>query len=128
MNTMSNNQTDELMVAVNNLPVITKRIIIMIASLAKKINNAPILEPYIRQLLVLLSNIFNIKGNSILRQLKPKFEEILVVYVFYIDEILLETIDLTAYQEKHDMLLYLNQIVKRCVQNESAYEFYSTFS
>jgi hypothetical protein len=125
---MSNNQTDELMVAVNNLPVITKRIIIMIASLAKKINNAPILEPYVRELLVLLSNIFNIKENSILRQLKPKFEEILVVYVFYIDEILLETIDLTAYQENHDMLLYLNQIVKRCVQNKSAYEFYSTFS
>jgi hypothetical protein len=128
MDNMSNEQSDALMVAVNSLPILTKRIIKIISALANKINNHPALEPYIRPLLVLLSNIMNIKGNAVLRQLKPKFEEKLVGYIFYMDEILLDTIDIPAYQEKHDMLVHLNQIVKRCVQNESANEFYSTFS
>jgi hypothetical protein len=128
MDNMSNEQSDALMVAVNSLPILTKRIIKIISALANKINNHPALEPYIRPLLVLLSNIMNIKGNSVLQELKPKFEEKLVGYIFYMDEILLDTIDIPAYQEKHDMLVHLNQIVKRCVQNESANEFYSTFS
>ena len=128
MDRMTNAESDVLMMAVNSLPVLTKRIIKLISGLANKINNHPLLEPYIRPLLVLLSNIINIKGNSVLRELKPKFEEKLVSYVFYIDEILLDTIDLPAYQAKHDMLNHLNQIVKQCVQNEDASEFYSTFN
>ena len=127
MNSMSNEQSDALMVAVNRLPILARKIIKIISALASKINNHPALEPYIRPLLVLLSNIMNIKGNPVLQQLKPRFEQLLVGYVFYMDEILLDTIDLPAYQEKHDMLVHLNQIVKRCVQNESANEFYSTF-
>ena len=128
MNTLTNAESHVLMTAVNSLPVLTKIIIKMISGLANKINNHPLLEPYIRPLLVLLSNIINIKGNTVLRELKPKFEEKLIDYVFYIDEILLDTIDISAYQAKHDILIHLNQIVKQCVQNEDAYEFYSTFS
>ena len=128
LNAMTNAESDVLMTAVNSLPVLTKRIIKLIAALANKINNHPLLEPYIRPLLVLLSNIINLKGNAILRELKPKFEEKLIGYVFYIDEILLDTIDISAYQEKHDSLIYLNQIVKRCVQNEDATEFHATFN
>jgi len=127
LNAMTNAESDVLMTAVNSLPVLTKIIIKLIASLANKINNHPLLETYIRPLLVFLSNIINIKGNAVLRELKPKFEEKLIGYIFYIDEILLDTIDIPAYQAKHDTLIYLNQIVKRCVQNQSAYEFYSTF-
>ena len=125
---MTNAESDAFMMVVNSLPVLTKRIIKLIAALASKINNHPLLEPYIRPLLVLLSNIINIKGNVILRELRPKLEEKLVSDVFYIDEILLDTIDISAYQAKHDILIHLNQIVKQCVQNQSAYEFYSTFS
>lgn len=96
MDTLTNAESNVLMMAVNSLPFITKRIIKRIAELASKINNYPLLEPYIRPLLVLLSNIINIKGNSILRELKPKFEEKLVGYAFYIDEILSDTIDISA--------------------------------
>jgi len=128
LNAMTNAESDALMMTVNSLPVLTKRIIKLIAALANKINNHPLLEPYIRPLLVLLSNIINLKGNAILRQLKPKFEEKLIGYVFYIDEILLDTIDIAAYQEKHDSLIYLNQIVKRCVQNEDVTEFHVNFN
>ncbi len=124
---MTNGESDALMTLINRLPFLTKRIIKLIAALARKINNHPLLEPYIRPLLVLLSNIINIKGNAVLRELRPKFEEKLVSYVFYIDEIILDTIDISAYQAKHDILIHLNQIVKQCVQNQSAYEFYSTF-
>jgi hypothetical protein len=127
MDTMTNGESDALMTLINRLPFLTKRIIKLIAALARKINNHPLLEPYIRPLLVLLSNIINIKGNAVLRELRPKFEEKLVSYVFYIDEIILDTIDISAYQAKHDILIHLNQIVKQCVQNQSAYEFYSTF-
>jgi hypothetical protein len=127
MDTMTNAESDALMTVINRLPVLTKRIIKLIAALASKINNHPLLEPYIRPLLVLLSNIINIKGNAVLRELRPKFEEKLVNYVFYIDEILLDTIDISAYQANHDILIHLNQIVKQCVQNQSAYEFYLTF-
>jgi len=128
MNPMTNAESDAFMIAVNSLPILTKRIIKLIAALANKINNHPLLEAYIRPLLVLLSNIINLKGNAILRQLKPKFEEQLVGYVFYIDEILLDTIDLSEYQEKHDILIHINQTVKRCVQNEDVTEFHSTFN
>ena len=128
MNYMTNAESDALMLEVNRLPVLTKRIIKLIAALSSKINNHPLLEPYIRPLLVFMSNLINIRGNAILRQLKPKFEEKLVGYVFYINEILLDTIDLSAYQAKHDILIHLNQTVKRCVQNEDASEFYSTFN
>ena len=128
INAMTNDESDALMMAVNRLPVLTKRIIKLIAALANKINNYPLLEPYIRPLLVLLSNIINLKGNAILLELKPKFEEKLIGYIFYIDEILLDTIDIPAYQEKHDMLVHLNQTVKRCVQNEDAREFHATFN
>lgn len=123
---MTNDQSDALMVAVNRLPAITKQIIKKIAALASKINNNPILEPYIRPLLILLSNIINIKGNSVLQELKPKFEEILVGYVFYMEQIILDTIDLSSYEEKNDMLVHVNHVVKRCVQNQNASEFYSS--
>jgi hypothetical protein len=126
MDTMTNDQSDALMVAVNRLPAITKQIIKKIAALASKINNNPILEPYIRPLLILLSNIINIKGNSVLQELKPKFEEILVGYVFYMEQIILDTIDLSSYEEKNDMLVHVNHVVKRCVQNQNASEFYSS--
>lgn len=127
MNIMTNEQSDALMIAVNSLPVLTKRIIKIIAALSSKINNNPLLEPYIRPLLVLLSNIINLKGNGILRQLQPRFEEKLIGYIFYIDEIILGTIDLAEYQAKHDILIHLNQIVKRCVQNGSITEFYEYY-
>lgn len=126
MNTMTNDQSDALMAEVNRLPILTRQIIKKIAALASKINNNPILEPYIRPLLVLLSNIINIKGDAILQELKPRFEQLLVGYVFYMEQILLDTIDLSAYEEKNDMLVHVNHIVKRCVQNQSAYEFYSS--
>lgn len=128
MDTLTNAESNVLMMAVNSLPFLTKRIIKHISALASKINNYPLLEPYIRPLLVLLSNIINIKGNSILRELKPKFEEKLVGYAFYIDEILSDTIDISAYQAKHDILNHFNEIVKMCVQNEDATEFYATFN
>ena len=128
INAMTNAESDVFMTAVNSLPFLTKRVIKLIAALANKINNHPLLEPYIRPLLVLLSNIINLKGNVILRELKPNFEEKLISYVFYIDEILLDTIDIPAYQEKHDSLIYLNQTVKRCVQNEDSREFHDMFN
>lgn len=126
MNTMTNDQSDALMAEVNRLPILTRQIIKKIAALASKINNNPILEPYIRPLLVLLSNIINIKGDAILQELKPRFEQLLVGYVFYMEQILLDTIDLSAYEEKNDMLVHVNHIVKRCVQNQNAFEFYSS--
>jgi hypothetical protein len=126
MDTMSNEQSDALMAEVNRLPILTKQIIKKIAALASKINNHPNLETYIRPLLVLLSNTINIKGDAILQELKPRFEQLLVGYVFYMEQILLDTIDLSAYEEKNDMLVHVNHIVKRCVQNQNASEFYSS--
>ena len=123
---MSNEQSDALMAEVNRLPILTKQIIKKIAALASKINNRPNLEPYIRPLLVLLSNTINIKSDAILQELKPRFEQLLVGYVFDMEQILLDTIDLSAYEEKNDMLVHVNHIVKRCVQNQNAAEFYSS--
>ena len=125
--TMTNSQADSLMNMVNGLSPITIKVIKIIAALSGKLKNNPELEPFIRPQLVLLSNMMNIKQNDILRQLRPRFEQMLVGYIIYMDQFITNTINLEHYQEKHEMLVYFNQLVKESVQHNCLNEFNGIF-
>lgn len=109
----------DLMHKVNALPKTLITIIKMVAALANKRKSNPELEKYIHPQLELLTNLINIKKNPILDVLKSKFQEALQKYIIYMDELVKDTLDYEKYDEKHEMLVMFNGMVKTSVQNNT---------
>ena len=127
--TLINNvsKEDELMAKVNSLPKMTITIIKYVAALSTKIKTHAALEPYITPLLQLLTFLINIRRDPVLTTIKSKLELLLTTYVFYIDELLKDQLDIESYTEKHDQLVYFNTVVKDCVRNGNCAELYGLF-
>ncbi len=127
--TKTNNSAaeDAMMEKINKLP--KQLIIIMkyIAALATKIKTNPSLEKYISPQLKLFANIINLKNIPILTSLKPKLTFMLTTYIFYIDELLKDHLDISLYAEKHEMLVYFNQKVDECIKTGICSELYEFF-
>jgi len=106
------------------LPKTLITIIKMVAALATKRKSNPELEKYIHPQLELLTNLVNIKRNPILDVLKSRFQEMLLTYIFYMDELVKDVLDYEQYGEKHDMLVMFNEMVKTSVQTNSLANLY----
>jgi hypothetical protein len=130
MNTLSDTligseqQQDELLRKINTLPKQTITIMKYIAALATKLKAQPDLEEHITPLLTLLTNLINIKRNPVITMLKPKYQLLLSSYIFYIDELLNDHLDMHRYTEKHEMLVYFNNLVKECIKTGNYRELY----
>ena len=130
MNTLSDTlfgseqQQDELLRKINTLPKQTITIMKYIAALATKLKAQPELEVHITPLLTLLTNLINIKRNPVITMLKPKYQLLLSSYIFYIDELLNDRLDMRRYTEKHEMLVYFNNLVKECIKTGNCRELY----
>lgn len=124
MNTETVNE-DILMSKINSvLPKSLIQIIKIIAALATKSKTNAALEPYITPLLQLLTNLINIKKDPVLTTIKSKLELLLTTYLFYINEILRDQLDIATYTDKHEQLVYFNSIVKKCVRTRICSELY----
>jgi len=112
-------EKEDLMHKVNALPKTLITIIKMVAALANKRKSNPELEKYIHPQLELLTNLINIKKNPILDVLKSKFQEALQKYIIYMDELVKDTLDYEKYDEKHEMLVMFNGMVKTSVRTNT---------
>ena len=127
MNTLSgfaSEQQDDFMAKINTLPKQTITIMKYIAALATKLKAQPELEVHITPLLTLLTNLINIKRNPVITMLKPKYQLLLSSHIFYIDELLNDHLDMHRYTEKHEMLVYFNNLVKECIKTGNYRELY----
>ena len=113
------NKDKDIMHKVNALPKTLNTIIKMVAALATKRKYNPELEKYIHPQLELMTNLINIKKNPILDVLKSRFQQMLLTYIFYMDELVKDVLDYEKYAEKHDMLVMFNGMVKTSVQNNT---------
>jgi hypothetical protein len=123
MNTLYEQQ-DELLRKINTLPKQTLSIMKYIAALATKLKAQPELEVHITPLLTLLTNLINIKRNPVITMLKPKLQLLLSSYIFYIDALLNDRLDMHRYTEKHEMLVYFNNLLKDCIKTGNYRELY----
>lgn len=114
----------DVMHRVNALPKTLITIIKMVAALATKRKTNPELEKYIEPQLELMANLINIKKNPILDILKSRFQEMLQMYISYMDELVKDSLDYEKYSEKHDILVLFNSTVKICVQTNSLASLY----
>jgi hypothetical protein len=115
---------DEMMAQINALP---KELIMLMkytAALAIKLKTHPDLSTYITPMLLLLTNLINIRKNPILTLIKSKLQLMLTTYIFYIDELLKDQLDLVCYTENHEMLIYFNKVVKDSICSGKCSELY----
>lgn len=99
-------------------------IIKMTAALANKRKTNPELDTYILPQLELLSNLINPNKDPVLDTLKSKFQEMMLTYIFYMEELVKDQLDFKKYEEYHEMLVFFNKIVQSCVKNKSFAELY----
>lgn len=69
----------------------------------------PIKQVHANQLILLLQNLINIHKNEILFDLEDALTSVLISYIFDMDELIKNQLDLDKYEPKHNNLVTINQ-------------------
>lgn len=72
---------------------------------------------YANQLIILLQNLINVNNHSVLVELENGLTSVLVTYIFDINELLKEELDLNKYESRHKKLSAINQQINYYMNN-----------
>ena len=72
---------------------------------------------YANQLIILLQNLININNHTTLNELENGLTSVLITYIFDINELIKEQLDLNKYEPRHKNLTAINQQINYYMNN-----------
>ena len=79
--------------------------------------NDNLLCDYANQLVILLQNLININKHSLLTELETGLTSVLLTYIFDINELIKDQLDLSKYEPRHKNLSAINQQINYHMNN-----------
>ena len=84
-------------------------------------NQNPLVNEHICELIKLLKNAINIEKNPALDELSVCFTSLMITYIFDINELISDKLDMTKYADRHQNLVRINNEVDYQVKNYNSY-------
>lgn len=72
---------------------------------------------YANQLIILLQNLININNHSVLTELETGLTSVLITYIFDINELIKDQLNLEKYEPRHKNLSAINQQINYYMNN-----------
>jgi|LakMenE18May11ns_1017448.scaffolds.fasta_scaffold9455350_1 hypothetical protein len=84
-------------------------------------NKNPLVNEHICELIKLLKNAINIEKDPTLDELSVCFTSLMISYVFDINELICDQLDMTKYADRHEKLIRINNEVDYQIKNYNSY-------
>jgi hypothetical protein len=81
----------------------------------------PLLTEHICQLIKLLTNAINIRKNTVLEELNECFTSLMLSYIFDINDLICDCLDIKKYTDKHQNLIRINNQIEHQITNYDSY-------
>jgi hypothetical protein len=116
MNSQTNSTIPNISTKIRDLSATKLTYLKMIIQMFPLLKNN-LLCDYANQLIILLQNLINVNNHSLLVELENGLTSVLVTYIFDINELLKEQLDLNKYESRHKNLSAINQQINYYMNN-----------